>query len=383
MPASNTGSPDTLAIYVHWPFCTRICPYCDFNVVRHRGVEDAEWLPAYAAELAHLRDLTGGRTVTSIFFGGGTPSLMRAGSVSMLIETAARLWSVADAAEITLEANPTDAEARRFAEFRAAGVNRLSLGLQSLDDAALSFLGRWHSAAEGRAAAAIARRTFENVSFDLIYGRPGQDEAAWRRELSETLAMAPDHLSLYQLTIEPGTAFARAAARGTLKPMDGDAAAVLFETSQEICDAHGQPGYEISNHAVPGMESRHNLAYWTYADYGGIGPGAHGRVTVGGKKWATENLRAPGDWRERAVNTGTGLKMREALGAAQAARERIMMGLRLSTGVFLSDDDADFIDRERLEALVSEEFLTYADDRLCTTRRGRTVLDALLGEILR
>ncbi len=284
-------------VYVHWPFCASKCPYCDFNShVRAGGIDEARFLAAFLKELEHWAALARGRTVTSIFFGGGTPSLMSAGTVGAIIDAIARLWPVEPSAEITLEANPSSVEAGRFRGYRAAGVNRVSLGVQSLDDAQLRALGRLHTSAEARVAIDIARRTFERFSFDLIYARSGQTIDAWRAELGQALDLPGKHLSLYQLTIEQGTPFAELHARGKLVVPDGERHSALYEVTQEMTERAGLPAYEISNHAAPGEESRHNLTYWRYGEYAGIGPGAHGRIVVDGIRRATSTERLPERW---------------------------------------------------------------------------------------
>ncbi len=290
-PLPQAGEGD-LALYIHWPFCVTKCPYCDFNSHVRATVDEAAWQAALLADLAHEAERTPGRRLTSIFFGGGTPSLMPPATVAALIGAAARHWRIDPAIEITLEANPSSVEAARFADLAAAGVNRVSLGLQSLDDDALRFLGRAHGVAEGLAALDVAQAVFRRVSFDLIYALPGQSEATWRGELTRALGFGTGHLSLYQLTIEPGTRFATLAAQGSLKPLDPDAAADLFDLTRAETAAAGIPAYEISNHARPGEQSRHNLTYWRYGDYLGIGPGAHGRR--GGA--ATLRHRKPENW---------------------------------------------------------------------------------------
>ena len=318
---------------MHWPFCAAKCPYCDFNShVRHEPPDEPRFAKAIARELRHFAALTPGRTVTSIFLGGGTPSLMQAATVEAVLETIARLWPVADDAEITLEANPGSAEAERFRGYRAAGVNRLSLGVQSLDDAALKALGRIHSVAEARNAVTLARNTFPRLSFDLIYARPAQTLDAWRAELEAAIDMAADHLSLYQLTIEPETMFFRLHQAGKLAVPDGELAAELYTLTQEVTEAHGLPAYEISNHAAPGAESRHNLTYWRYQDYVGVGPGAHGRITVDGVKRATASERHPENWlkgrgeracarHRRGADAGRS-RGRDAVDGAPASRRR-------------------------------------------------------------
>ncbi len=293
MPRDDAG----FGVYIHWPFCASKCPYCDFNShVRAGGIDEARFLAAYLRELAHWAERTPGRDVTSVFIGGGTPSLMSPATVGAILDAIAGHWRVDPRAEITLEANPSSVEAARFRGYRAAGVNRVSLGVQSFSDAELRALGRLHTAEEARAAIEIARATFERFSFDLIYARPRQTAQAWRAELAEALTLAGRHLSLYQLTIEPQTPFAELHARGKLAIPAGELAHDLFEITQELTEGAGLPGYEISNHAAPGEESRHNLTYWRYGAYLGIGPGAHGRVVAGGERRATAAERQPGRW---------------------------------------------------------------------------------------
>ncbi|HKO06088.1 MAG TPA: radical SAM family heme chaperone HemW, partial [Alphaproteobacteria bacterium] len=322
-----------LGIYVHWPFCLSKCPYCDFNSHVRARIEEARWRAALLAELEHYAAQTGARMVSSLFFGGGTPSLMAPESVAAIIARVRALWPTAADLEITLEANPTSVEAGRFAGYAAAGVNRLSLGVQALDDTALAFLGRRHSAAEALAAVELAVRHFPRTSFDLIYARPGQTLASWRKELAAALAHARGHLSLYQLTIEPATAFAEACARGDLILPEEDSAAALYEATQEMLEAAGLPAYEISNHAAAGEESRHNLTYWRYGDYVGVGPGAHGRLTIAGGKRATRQHRAPEAWLERVERCGHATRQHFALSPEECREEMLLMGLRLAEGV--------------------------------------------------
>jgi putative oxygen-independent coproporphyrinogen III oxidase len=382
------GEPG-FGVYVHWPFCQSKCPYCDFNSHVRTAIDEGRWRAALMKELEHFANITPGRRVTSLFFGGGTPSLMAPQTVAAVIEAAARCWPLAEGAEITLEANPGSADAGHFAGYRAAGVNRLSLGVQSLDDAALRFLGRRHDAAEARAALALARATFPNYSFDLIYARPGQTRDAWRGELSQALALAGRHLSLYQLTIEADTAFAAAVRRGELVPMAEGAAAPLFELTQELTDRAGLPAYEISNHARPGAESRHNLTYWRYGDYVGIGPGAHGRLTLGGVKTALRQHRAPEAWLEAVEKGGHATRTQAPVPAAERFAEMMMMGLRLGEGVSLARIAGEtgrplsrWVEAERLARLVAGGFLTAANDRLTATAAGRQRLDAVLAALL-
>ncbi|MFC4669093.1 radical SAM family heme chaperone HemW [Seohaeicola nanhaiensis] len=320
-------------LYVHWPFCEAKCPYCDFNshVVRH--IDQNAWRDAYLSEIARVAALTPDRVLNSIFFGGGTPSLMAPETAAAVIEAARGHWRFANDIEVTLEANPGSVEAGRFAGYRDAGVNRISMGIQALNDPDLRRLGRIHTLAEARAAFDVARGLFDRVSFDLIYARQDQSLEDWERELTEALAMAVDHLSLYQLTIEPGTAFGDRQARGGLRGLpDEDLGAEMYDLTQEICEAAGMPRYEVSNHARDGAQSRHNLIYWRYGDYAGIGPGAHGRLTLGGQRHATECPRMPQAWLE-AVARGSGEDLREALSGAEQAEEYLLMGLRISEGI--------------------------------------------------
>ena len=329
-------------VYIHWPFCAQKCPYCDFNShVRHGGWNEDRFLAAYKRELDHIAGLqrqTATRlpTATSVFFGGGTPSLMKPATAGEIVDHIAKLWGIAADAEITLEANPNSVEAERFAGFKAAGVNRVSIGVQSLRDEELKKLGRLHSVAEAKAAIGIARRTFDRFSFDLMYARPGQTPAAWREELDEALALAGDHLSLYQLTIEPDTPFAKLHAAGKLIVPDGEAALELYAITQEMTAAAGLPAYEISNHARPGQESQHNLLYWRYGAYAGAGPGAHGRLIINGARLSTSTERNPETWAERIERDGHGFVEQEALTPSQAADEMLLMGLRLHEGLDLN-----------------------------------------------
>lgn len=372
-----------LGVYVHWPYCARICPYCDFNVVRDRGrsEEQAALADAIVADLESQRALTGERALLSIFFGGGTPSLMDPAQVARVIETAKRLWSPADDLEISLEANPTDAETDRFAALADAGVQRLSLGVQALDDAALKTLGRNHDAGAARRALAAARRAFPRLSIDLIYARPGQSDAAWRTELAEALAAEPEHVSPYQLTIEAGTAFDRAVGRGTLKVPDEDLAATLFETTQEVLEAAGFDAYEVSNHARgEAARSRHNLVYWRGVDYVGVGPGAHGRLALPEGRAATAAHRAIGDYVAAVERTGLGFA-KEILAPEEAAEERLVLGLRIDAGV--SFDEMTPLDLRpgtpKVRDLVEAGLLVDDPNRLRATRAGRLVLDRLTG----
>jgi oxygen-independent coproporphyrinogen-3 oxidase len=378
MPTTHS---EPFGVYIHWPFCARKCPYCDFNShVRHAGWDEPRFLATYKRELSFVGELLrigtissplvgqargcpgldpgrGGlqnvdrrntpnpipphkgegdpRTVTSVFFGGGTPSLMKPETIAAILDHIASLWPIDDNAEITLEANPDSVEAARFAGYRAAGVNRVSIGVQSLRDEELRRLGRLHTANEARAAVEIAARTFDRFSFDLIYARPGETPPSWHDELTQALALAGDHISLYQLTIEPGTPYAALHAAGKLAVPDPDTALALYEITQELTEAHGLPAYEISNHAAPGEESRHNLLYWRYGEYAGIGPGAHGRLIVGGARHATLAVRNPETWVERVETVGHGFTEMTPLSPAEQADEMLLMGLRLSEGLDL------------------------------------------------
>jgi putative oxygen-independent coproporphyrinogen III oxidase len=373
-------------VYVHWPFCAAKCPYCDFNSHVRNGVDQDRWRRALVAEVARVAAEVPGRQVGSVFFGGGTPSLMPPATVAAVLEAVEAAWGVEPDAEVTLEANPTSVEADRFAGYRAAGVNRLSLGVQALDDADLRRLGRLHSAAEALAALRLARETFLRVSIDLIYARQDQSPAAWAAELGIALALGIDHLSLYQLTIEPGTRFHNLKARGGLRGLpDQSRAGELFETTQEVCTAAGLPAYEISNHARPGAESRHNRVYWRYGDYAGIGPGAHGRLTVGGVRLAVESQRAPEAWLEAVETRGSGEVCRTALAGDEQAAEMLMMGLRLVEGV-----EVDRVTRlagrglagEAIAELAGLGLVAMRDGRLRATGPGRAVLEAVLRRLL-
>jgi oxygen-independent coproporphyrinogen-3 oxidase len=383
------------AVYVHWPFCRAKCPYCDFNSHVREAVDHARWRRALLAELDHYASETAGREVTSVFFGGGTPSLMAPETVAAVVERIGRHWRLPAAAEITLEANPTSVEAGRFAAFRAAGVNRVSLGVQALDDAALAFLGRQHSAAEALAAVAIARRHFPRWSFDLITARPTQSLAAWRAELTRALAEGPAHVSVYQLTIEAGTVFHGAWRRGELIPPEEALAADLFELTQAMLSAAGLPAYEISNHARPGEECRHNLTYWRYGDYVGIGPGAHGRLSLPARataipeKVATRQHRAPEAWLAAVEAAGHATRQRQPIDAAARLQEMVMMGLRLREGIaraaFRREIGAEpeaALAPAPLRALIAGGFLELDDTGLRATEAGRLRLDAVLARLL-
>ncbi|WP_118134178.1 radical SAM family heme chaperone HemW [Oceanicella sp. SM1341] len=373
-------------VYVHWPFCLAKCPYCDFNSHVRAGVDQAAWRRALTAEIARVAAETPDRQVDTVFFGGGTPSLMEPETVAAVIEAIGTHWRLASGAEISLEANPTSVEAGRFRGYRDAGVNRISMGIQSLDDRALKALGRMHSAAEARAAFDVARGLFDRVSFDLIHARQGQELDAWRAELSEALSMAVDHLSLYQLTIEPGTRFHDLFERGRLKGLpEPDLAADMYELTQELCEAAGYPGYEISNHARPGAESRHNRIYWRYGDYAGIGPGAHGRLTLQDGRTATETLREPMSWLSAVTEQGSGESLRESVSAADQATEYMLMSLRLAEGSDLARYAAlggTAVSPDTVAGLEEAGLLWQRGSRIGATRTGRPLLNAILRELL-
>jgi oxygen-independent coproporphyrinogen-3 oxidase len=393
MPASPDSAapqapPETesgFAVYVHWPFCQSKCPYCDFNSHVVANVDQARWARALARELEHMRALSGPRRVRSVFFGGGTPSVMLPETVEAVLSKIASLWTMEEGAEITLEANPTSVEADRFRGYRAAGVNRLSLGVQSLDDAELKFLGRLHSAEEALRAIALARDIFPRLSFDLIYARPGQTAEKWEKELRAALAHAADHLSLYQLTIEPETAFARLYEKGAFAlPADEDAAD-LYAMTGEICAQAGLSAYEVSNYAAPGAASRHNLVYWRYGDYVGAGPGAHGRTGQGAARVATRTRRLPGDWIEAVERDGHGLEAVEEIAPAAQGDEMMLMGLRLAEGVSLARYariSGTPLDPARIGALARDGLLMREGDILRATPEGRMLLDAVLARLL-
>ncbi|MFL6764294.1 MAG: radical SAM family heme chaperone HemW [Sphingomicrobium sp.] len=375
-------SGESLALYVHWPFCVSKCPYCDFNSHVRASVDQSAWRVALLADLAHEARLLPGRRLTSIFFGGGTPSLMEPATVEALIAAATMQWPASDDIEVTLEANPNSVEAARFADLAKAGVNRLSLGLQSFDDDALAFLGRAHSAGEGFKALEIAQRNFRRVSFDLIYALPGDTEATWSATLAQALSLGTAHLSLYQLTIEPGTRFASMAVRREFEPLDADTAAALYELTDAMTSAAGLPAYEISNHARPRQESRHNLTYWRYGDYAGIGPGAHGR-RLGMR---TARHRKPENFLAALGRNGHGIAEEAALIATEAADEALVMGLRLSDGVdvgVVADrfELSSVVDWNRVDQLVVSGHLQRDGTRIALSAQGRLLLDHILGQI--
>jgi putative oxygen-independent coproporphyrinogen III oxidase len=373
-------------LYIHWPFCLSKCPYCDFNShVRHAGVDEARFARAFAAEIAATAARLPGRTVSTIFFGGGTPSLMQPATVGAVLDAVARHWPIAGDVEVSLEANPTSVEATRFRGFRAAGINRVSLGVQALDDAALKALGRLHSAQETLEAVAIARSTFERYSFDLIYARPGQTPQAWAAELKRAIEEAGEHLSLYQLTIEQETPFAALHAAGKLLIPGDDTARTLYDATQDVCTSAGLPAYEISNHARPGGECRHNLVYWRAHEYAGIGPGAHGRLDIAAERRATATEKRPQDWLSRVESLGHGIVSDEALTQEQIADEFLLMGLRLAEGI----DPARYarlagrpLDPRRVALLREQGALERTpDDRLRLTLAGFPLLDAVIADL--
>ncbi len=373
-------------VYLHWPFCLAKCPYCDFNShVRAKPVDEARFVAAFRREIAASAALTPGRTVTSIFLGGGTPSLMQPQTVAALIDAVAAAWPVAPDAEVTLEANPTSVEAERFRGYRAAGVNRVSLGVQALNDADLRRLGRLHTAQEALAAVAVAAAHFERTSFDLIYARPGQTSAAWAAELREAIAHAAEHLSLYQLTIEPDTWFERLYKAGKLVLPTPEEARALYDVTQEICEAAGLPAYEISNHARPGAESRHNLLYWRYGEYVGLGPGAHGRIVTAQGRIATATEKHPETWLELVERNGHGVVTQEVLTAEEEGDEFLLMGLRLREGVDPRRYEALAgrpLDERRIADLLGEGLITRRiGARLAVTPVGFPVLDAVVADL--
>jgi oxygen-independent coproporphyrinogen-3 oxidase len=380
------NAEQAFGVYVHWPFCLSKCPYCDFNShVRHAEIDEPRFLRAFVGEIESTAARAPGRTVSSIFLGGGTPSLMQPQTVGAILDSIGRHWSVAPDAEVTLEANPTSVEAARFRGYRAAGVNRVSLGVQALDDAKLKELGRLHTVREALDAVDIARQTFERYSFDLIYARPGQTSDQWAAELRRALGEAAEHLSLYQLTIEPETPFATLYASGKLVVPDEDTARRLFDLTQEICAAAGLPAYEVSNHARPGAECRHNLVYWRAHEYAGIGPGAHGRLDIDGRRHATMTEKRPEAWLMRVESLGHGGVIDELLTAEERADEFLLMGLRLTEGI----DPARYqalagrpLDPARIELLASQGFVERdRNGSLRVTPAGFPVLDAVVADL--
>jgi putative oxygen-independent coproporphyrinogen III oxidase len=376
----------SLALYIHWPFCVSKCPYCDFNSHVRDRVDQEIWLSALLCDLDHEARLIHGRKLSSIFFGGGTPSLMPPATVAALIARAEAQWGFAPNIEITLEANPSSVEAARFADLATAGINRVSLGLQSLDDKALQFLGRAHSVTESLDALQIAQSHFARVSFDLIYALPEQTEAQWRKELERAISFGSGHLSLYQLTIEEGTRFATLARQGAFVPADDDYAAGLFEITRTMTASAGIPAYEISNHARDGQQSRHNLAYWHYRDYVGIGPGAHGRRHA----MATQRHKKPENFLSAVERNGHGMSLEESLDPATRAVEALMMGLRLDVGLDIQDvsqrvafDVRQALDLKKVEHLQGLGLIALEDDHLTVSQSGMPLLDGILKQIVR
>lgn len=383
-PAAGVG------LYVHWPYCDRICPYCDFNVYRTQPVDAAIWRAAFRAEMMHARTVQGatGPSLTSIYFGGGTPSLMPPGLVAGVIADAADVLGLTDDAEITLEANPTSSEITTFASYAAAGVNRLSLGIQALDDNALHFLGRDHSAADAVRGLASAGKMFARTTFDLIYGRPGQTVAAWERELGAALAHATGHVSAYQLTVEAGTAFDAARRRGALVMPDDDRLAEFYDVTQSVMEAAGLPAYEVSNHAGAGEQGRHNLTYWRYGAYIGIGPGAHGRLVVDNRRVATETIHDPAAWHAAVDAHGHGTMESTMLEPSACIDELLVTGLRLVEGIPAERFEAvtghtlsDLRTAPRITPMVEEDLLVVADTGMAATAAGRRVLNAVVAEV--
>ena len=385
-------------VYVHWPFCAAKCPYCDFNSHVRTAIDEDGWVDGILAELDWIAANQGasaraGATneksrsvVETIFFGGGTPSLMQGRSTGRILDRIAALWPMANNAEITLEANPASADAARFADYKSAGVNRVSLGVQALNDADLKKLGRLHDVAEAKSALKLAMDHFARVSLDLIYARPDQSDAAWRSELQEALSFGTDHLSLYQLTIEPETPYALLHKNGQLRIPGEDLAAQLYETTQELTEAAGIAAYEISNHARPGQESRHNLIYWRYGDYAGVGPGAHGRLALNGRRTATAAIKLPERWRDTVSRTGHGFGEMTPVSGEEAAREHLLMNLRLAEGLDLAAYETRWntrLDAAKIAALVEQGFVSNANNRLtATTPAGRLLLNRVIEELL-
>jgi len=370
-------------VYVHWPFCAAKCPYCDFNSHVRSEIDELGWSRAIVQELEWMAQRQGDRRpkVDSIFFGGGTPSLMSGKSVERTLDAICRLWTPASDIEITLESNPASADAARFRDYRSAGVNRLSLGVQALNDADLKFLGRLHNVEEAVAALRMAQALFDRVSLDLIYARPNQSVSAWRKELLEALSFDTEHLSLYQLTIESATPFATLAHNGRLQIPDDDRAAQLYEVTQELCEAAGKPAYEISNHAEPGAECRHNLVYWRYGSYAGVGPGAHGRLEIDGRRVATVCEKLPERWRDAVSRKGHGALELHEISDADAAREHLLMNMRLTEGLDVASYESRWdrrLDRAQMTELEEHGLIGLEGNRLAATPRGRLVLNSLI-----
>jgi len=384
----DTARDPGFGVYVHWPFCAAKCPYCDFNShVRHQPVDQERFAAAFATELAAMRERTGPREVTSIFLGGGTPSLMKPETVGAVLDAVARNWTVPGGIEVTLEANPSSVEAERFKGYRAGGVNRVSLGVQALNDQDLRFLGRLHNVEEALIAIDLARKTFPRLSFDLIYARPGQTPEAWKTELEEAIGYAADHLSLYQLTIEEGTRFHSLHAAGKFEIPGGDEAAELYAVTQEVTASRGLPAYEISNHAKPGAESRHNLTYWRYGEYVGVGPGAHGRFVENGRRVVTVAEKMPETWANLVEAKGHGVTGGETLTRSEEADEFLLMGLRLAEGIDLARYEqlsGKSFSPARLSVLQEEGLVApIGNSRLRATPSGMIVLDAVVADLAR
>ena len=374
-------------VYVHWPFCSAKCPYCDFNSHVRERIDESGWIDAIVRELEWVAELQGADRpiVESVFFGGGTPSLMKGTSVARTLDTIARLWRTANDVEVTLESNPASADAARFRDYRVAGVNRLSLGVQALNDKDLKLLGRLHNVAEAKAALKLAMTHFDRVSLDLIYARPDQTVAQWRDELAEALEFGTDHLSLYQLTIEPATPFFQLHRSGVLKIPDEDRAAELFEVTQDMTLAAGRPAYEISNHARPGSEARHNLLYWRYGSYAGVGPGAHGRLDLHGERVATQAEKLPERWREMVARVGHGMIEKVSISREEAAREHLLMNLRLSEGVDLAAYQRRWNvspSADAMNGLIAQGLLELRENRLAATPRGRLLLNSVIAALV-
>jgi putative oxygen-independent coproporphyrinogen III oxidase len=384
-PPAHATRDAGFGVYVHWPFCLAKCPYCDFNShVRHAPPDQARFVNAFEAELTHMAELAPGRMVTSIFFGGGTPSLMEPRTVGAILDAVSRSWPIDHRVEVTLEANPTSVEATRFRGYREAGVNRVSLGVQALNDADLKALGRMHTVEEAMRAVAVATSIFDRISFDLIYARPAQSPSAWRSELEMAISRAGEHLSLYQLTIEPGTPFEALWRAGKLHPPTGEEARLLYQITQEICLDRGLPAYEVSNHARPGAECRHNLTYWRYGEYAGVGPGAHGRLVAPRGRLAVSTERRPETWVEQVFAQGHGVAERHVLSPTEEGDEFLLMGLRLAEGIeparFAALAGRDLAP-ERVAHLTGLGLLEARDGRLRVTSEGFLVLDAVVADL--
>lgn len=386
----NSAPDPGFGVYFHWPFCRKKCPYCDFNSHVREAVDQERWTKALLAELAFFASNCSQKPVTSIFFGGGTPSLMTPETVAGLINGVRAYFPFSDNIEISLEANPTSVEAASFEGYRQAGVTRLSMGIQSLRDEALKFLGREHSVSEALAAIEVARQTFDNISFDLIYALPDQTASEWQQDLATALTLAGDHLSLYQLTIEPNTGFAGAIRRGEFRIPNEEKSEALFEITQSMCEDAGRPAYEISNHARPGYECRHNLTYWRYGEYLGIGPGAHGRYDLAGTRMASQQLKRPESWLKNVEEAGQGTEAKQALSdAGDRAEELLLMGLRLTEGVWYENFEKSvghsltrYLNNDRLALLIENGLIDRDDNHIWATKSGRLVLNSLLPELL-